>query len=272
MTINFELWLLIATVATGLVALIDKLFFEKRRLSKIDPEHLQKLNKKERYRAIKAPFFADYSRSLFLVLLVVFLLRSFAVEPFRIPSGSMLPTLKIGDFILVNKFSYGLRMPITNKVIIPIGKPKRGDIVVFKYPANPEVDFIKRLVGLPGDKISYINKELFINGKEIPKSFVGSILQPSNSPTEKSQEYREKLGKFDNSVLNVSWNNAKNFKNVVVPKGEYFVMGDNRDFSEDSRYWGFVPAKNLVGKAFFVWFSWNSSDYSIRWNQIGTVL
>lgn len=271
MTIDFSLWLFVATLASGLVALVDKIWFEKKRLAQFEGK-LEGLSKKEKYKLTKAPLLADYARSLFVVFLVVFALRSFVVEPFRIPSGSMLPTLKIGDFILVNKFAYGVRLPLSNKVVIKTGEPKAGDILVFHYPVYPEVDFIKRVVGVPGDKISYLNKVLTINGKVMTQTFLGNVIDPANSLTEQSKKYREDLQGVEHNIYTMPWRLDHNFKNLVVPKGEYFVMGDNRDNSEDSRYWGFVNQKYLVGKAFFVWFSWDSSDYSVRWDQIGRVL
>ncbi len=271
MTIDFSLWLFIAIVASGIIALVDKIWFEKKRLAKFEGR-LDGLNKKEKYKLTKAPFLADYARSLFVVFLVVFLLRSFVVEPFRIPSGSMLPTLKIGDFILVNKFAYGVRLPLNNKVVIKTGEPKAGDVVVFHYPVYPDVDFIKRVVGVPGDKISYIDKVLYINGKEMKQKYLGEFTPRANSLTQPSKKYREDLQGVEHNIYSMPWRPDHNFKNLVVPKGEYFVMGDNRDNSEDSRYWGFVNKKYLVGKAFLVWFSWDSNDYSVRWNQIGRIL
>lgn len=271
MAIDFSLWLFIATLISGIIYFIDKFFFEKKRLFSCKGK-LDGLSKKEKYKLVKAPFFADYARSLFVVFLVVFILRSFVVEPFRIPSGSMLPTLKIGDFILVNKFSYGIRWPFGNKVIFSSGKPKSGDVVVFKFPVNPKIDFIKRVVGVPGDKISYINKVLTINGKIMKQEFLAKTLDPNNSLTQSSLKISENLKGDKHNIYIMPWKNETDFKGLVVPKGKYFVMGDNRDNSEDGRYWGFVDQKYLVGKAFLVWFSWDSSDYRVRWNQIGKVI
>jgi signal peptidase I len=272
MSINFELWLLVATIASALIALIDKIFFEKNRLAQFDPNYLASLGKKEKHQATKAPFLADYARSLFFVFLIVFLLRSFVVEPFRIPSGSMLPTLKIGDFILVNKFSYGLRMPLSNETLITTTKPERGDIAVFHYPVYPEVDFIKRIIGLPGDKISYINKNLYINGQKLAQKYQAKIQVPDNSATKPSKLYKETIGNITHEMLTMPTRSSVSFKKLKVPEGHYFVMGDNRDNSEDSRYWGFVSQKKLIGQAFMVWFSWNGRDTSIRWHQIGKTL
>ena len=209
----------------------------------------------------------------FPVILAVFLLRSFLVEPFKIPSGSMIPTLLVGDFILVNKFTYGIRLPVLDKKIVELNSPQRGDVVVFRYPVDPSVDFIKRVVGLPGDKVSYINKRLTINGEAVPMVRDGDYLDVERFYV--TPRYKEKLGGVEHSVLleddqpayvrqvlqfpfreNCHYN-SDGFE-CVVPPGHYFMMGDNRDNSQDSRVWGFVPDENLVGKAFLVWM--NVSD------------
>jgi signal peptidase I len=269
----FALGLLIATVAAITIAVVDKIWFEKPRVAlakkAADFESLDKTGKQAR---TKAPLIADYARSLWPIFLIVFLLRSFVVEPFRIPSGSMLPGLKIGDFILVNKYDYGLRWPVWHGTFFKVGSPKRGDVVVLRFPVDPKVDFIKRVIGLPGDHVSYVNKTLFINGKKMPQKFLKNIIQPANSIAHPSKEYQETFGHKTHLIYDMPWLKARNFKNIVVPKGEYFVMGDNRDNSEDGRYWGFVKTKQLVGKAFMIWMSWDSTRYRVRWSQIGRMI
>ena len=270
--INFDYWLFIATIITGVVYLLDKLFFAKARYEK-NKHKLEGLNKKEKAKVLKAPIVAEYCRSLFSVFLIVFILRAILFGNFNIPTGSMETTLPIGDFLIVNKTAYGIRMPFSNKVIIKTGEPERGDIVVFHYPVYTGVDFIKRVIGLPGDRISYIDKVLYINGKKMPQTFVRNKVVLDDSPTDPVKIYQENLGKVKHNIIDMPWRKSMNFRNLVVPKGEYFVMGDNRDNSADSRYWGFVPEKDLVGKAMFVWMSWNSNASSfwnkIRWHEIG---
>jgi len=269
--INFDYWLFIAAIVTGIVYLVDKLFFTKARYEK-NKDRLKGLNKKEQAIVLKAPIVAEYCRSLFSVFVIVFILRAILFGNFNIPTGSMETTLPIGDFLIVNKTAYGVRIPFSNKVIIPTGEPKRGDIVVFHYPVYSGVDFIKRVIGVPGDKISYIHKVLYINGKEMTQKFVRNEVVLDDSPSDPVKIYNENLGTVTHNIIDMPWRKSMNFKNLVVPKGKYFVMGDNRDNSADSRYWGFVPEQNLVGKAMFVWMSWNSNAslwHKIRWNEIG---
>lgn len=218
------------------------------------------------------PLLVEYARSFFPVVLIVFLLRSFIAEPFRIPSGSMMPTLLIGDFILVNKFTYGVRIPVINKKIIDISQPQRGDAVVFRYPKNPSVDYIKRVIGLPGDRISYVNKQLSINGKLIKQDSLGRYQGLGQGKTMTGAEIlSEDLQTIEHDILINS--NAPNIKGTfIVPKGHYFMMGDNRDNSNDSRYWGTVPEENLVGKAFFIWMNWDWEHKGINFNRIGTAI
>lgn len=212
----------------------------------------------------------DWAKSFFPILLIVLVVRSFIAEPFRIPSGSMLPTLHVGDFILVNKFSYGLRLPVLNTKVVPVGEPQRGDVVVFRFPEQPDVDFIKRIIGVPGDRIQYRNKVLFINGKRMDQKLLGKYDGP-HAPG--SLKVLEHLGTVDHHILRVPNSHAINNyppeadQVFVVPKGKYFVMGDNRDNSNDSRYWGFVPEQNLVGKAFFIWMSWDIFNASPAWGR-----
>jgi len=217
------------------------------------------------------PWWVEYCASFFPVILPIFLLRSFWLEPFRIPSASMVPTLLVGDFILVNKYAYGIRLPVINKKVIEIGQPQRGDVMVFRYPLDPSQDYIKRVIGLPGDRVEYINKRLTINGKPMPVTADGEfVLQQSFSVMSK---FQEDLNGRKHAILNDANGRADvppemiaphayrdschytdNGVTCMVPPGHYFMMGDNRDQSADSRMWGFVPDENIVGKAFFVWF------------------
>jgi len=223
------------------------------------------------------PLLVEYARSFFPVLFVVFMLRSFIAEPFRIPSGSMMPTLLIGDFILVNKFAYGIRLPVINKKIIDISEPQRGDAVVFRYPKNPEVDYIKRLIGLPGDRIQYLDKQIYINGKAIKKISLGRYegvgqgksMSGAEILTENLQAKGESLVEHD---ILINHNRPVLQGTFVVPEGHYFMMGDNRDNSNDSRYWGTVPEENLVGKAFFIWMSWDWEHKGVGFDRIGTLI
>lgn len=258
MNFNFELILFYATVICGVIALFDRLFLAKKRSSE------------------KLPIIIDYARSFFPILLIVFLFRSFLYEPFRIPSGSLKPTLLEGDFILVNKFDYGIRLPVIHKTIYKIHEPLRGDIIVFRWPPNPSYDFIKRVIGVPGDHISYINKILYVNGHEMPQTFMkeASDFDQTGNTFNVTQKEENLLGVkhaiFQNPNVTIT-----DFKDIVVPQGMYFAMGDNRDNSADSRYWGFIPEENIVGKAILVWMSWNSSGnlaHKIRWDRLGTLI
>lgn len=213
----------------------------------------------------KPPMTVEYSRSFFPIFLIVLLLRAFLVEPFRIPSGSMMPTLLVGDFILVNKYTYGLRMPVTKTKLVEMEEPQRGDIVVFRWPVNPRLDYIKRVVGLPGDRVRYKDKTLIINGQAVPIEPVGQY-RPVGSGMRAlgSIQGRERLGEVEHAVLvnplAPDFSPACRFlgqREVTVPDGQYLMVGDNRDDSNDGRCWGFVPEENLVGKAFLVWFSWD---------------
>ena len=211
-------------------------------------------------------FLFSYAKSFFPVFLFVFVLRGFIVEPFRIPSGSMIPTLLIGDFILVDKFSYGLRLPFTNQTILKTGAPQRGDVVVFKYPLDPTTPFIKRVIGIPGDKVEYTNKILRVNGKTIAwqdeRTFIGHGKASQHTG---ASVHKEENGKFIHKVL-ISPSRYSNNGDYEVPEDMYFVMGDNRDNSRDSRSWGFVPESHLMGKAFFIWLNW---DGGLNFNRSG---
>lgn len=255
MNFNFEAILFYATLTTGIIALFDELFFARRR----------KVKQK------KLPVIIDYARAFFPVLLLVFLLRSFLFEPFRIPSGSLEPTLMKGDFILVNKYDYGVRLPIVHKKLFQLGEPKRGDIIVFRYPPNPSVDFIKRVIGIPGDKVSYVNKTLYVNGKVVAQNVLGpeQVLDDEDRLWQ-AQKLTEDLAGVKHNIYVDPARKGQDFKDIVVPEKMYFVMGDNRDNSLDSRFWGFVPEQNIVGKGVLIWMSWAGlSDGVIRWQRIG---
>ncbi|HEX9571065.1 MAG TPA: signal peptidase I [Burkholderiales bacterium] len=252
---NFALILFVLLLFTGAFALADAVYFRAQRRGDD-----------------KEPWWIEYPKSFFPVILIVFLLRSFLVEPFKIPSGSMVPTLVVGDFILVNKFAYGIRIPLANKKIIGVGEPRRGDVMVFRYPEDPSLDYIKRVIGVPGDKIVYANKRLFINGVEQPHRQTSDYLHRER--IHYSRQLIEKVGGVEHAILiedeapaavpftrpfpfreNCNYNNEG--VACTVPPGHYFMMGDNRDNSADSRVWGFVPDENIVGRAFFIWFNFS---------------
>lgn len=220
----------------------------------------------------KEPLLVEYSRSFFPILLVVLLLRSFLVEPFRIPSGSMMPTLLIGDFILVNKFSYGIRLPSFHTKIIELGEPERGDVVVFRYPKDPTTDYIKRVVGVPGDHIAYYNKQLYINNILMEQTPLGLYTgQGKGEKMTGAAQFSESLGEIEHNIL--VRNGAPSVEGeFVLPEGQYFVMGDNRDNSNDSRYWGPVPEENLVGKAFMIWMNFDSDNGGVDFGRLGSFI
>jgi signal peptidase I len=267
---NFALILFIALVVTGGIWLLDILVLNRGR-----------------DKGAEEPLLVEYAKSFFPVILVVFSLRSFLVEPLKIPSGSMMPTLLVGDFILVNKFTYGIRLPVINQKILQLNNPERGDIMVFRYPADPGLDYIKRVIGVPGDVVEYRDKQLTINGQPVPSTNTGTYSYVSNGlnyvtamvfdehlkstghamMTEpgKPAVYPSQVVDFPNRE-NCSYNAEGEGFVCKVPEGQYFMMGDNRDASNDSRYWGFVPDRNIVGKAFFIWM--NFDDFG----RIGTTL
>ncbi len=264
---DFSFILFIALLATGVIVLLHKIFFKGKNsdLPRFDAEG----------NAIRSePIIVEYASALFPVILIVFVLRSFVVEPFRIPSGSMLPSLHIGDFILVNKFTYGIRLPVINKKVLLVNSPERGDVMVFRYPIDPKLNFIKRVIGLPGDTLSYKNKQLSINGQPIETVDDGKYAYKQVKLKGKSAD--QLIETIDNSTHKILLDDARKSRDldrVIVPPGHYFVMGDNRDHSNDSRYWRFVPEDNVVGRAFFIWFSWKSlSGGGVEWGRIGNFI
>ena len=267
---DFALILFIALVLTGVVALWDRLLGSGRRTTNARIERSTVSDTGESVTKVKSgpSIIVEYARAFFPVILLVFVLRSFVVEPFRIPSGSMLPTLFIGDFILVDKFRYGIRLPIVNLRIFPTGSPKRGEVMVFRYPHDDSTNFIKRVIGLPGDEIVYDQKRLFINGTAARRIRSDSYQLETLSQELDVIEYSEVVGASTHNILNDRGRSSRSMT-ISVPEGSYFVMGDNRDHSNDSRFWGFVPEKNIVGRAFLVWFSWNSNDGGVNWSRIG---
>ena len=249
MILDFSFYLFVAVVFTGTVWLIDQWFLKPKR-EQVVLESSDVHQGVEVSRRGKEPVIVEYSKSFFPVLLIVFLLRGFIVEPFRIPSGSMLPSLYIGDFILVNKFAYGIKLPVLNKKIIEIDTPERGDVVVFRYPRDPSLDYIKRVIGLPGDHIAYYNKVLYVNNKPVVRDYVGRYMGPGQTS---ANEYGEKLGDAEHLMLLLPARPNNLQGEWIVPEETFFVMGDNRDNSNDSRVWGPVPESNLIGKAFMIW-------------------
>jgi len=243
----FALILMISTLITGLIYLFD-LFF------KASNQH----NNKTLSKIIKV------AKEFFPILLLVFVIRTFIVEPFKIPSGSMMPTLIAGDFIAVNKFSYGLRLPVFNKLIFETGSPQRGDVFVFHYPKDPSIDYIKRVVGLPGDNIRYENKKLFVNDVAVSQIYTSIYKYSLKQDLEVSaKEFVEDHGDFSHSIL--IHDIPSESVEFVVPDGHYFAMGDNRDNSSDSRVWGFVPDELLVGKAFVIWLNFSEPNRIGNW-------
>jgi signal peptidase I len=247
---DFSLLLVMLTAFSGFVWLIDSLFLRSRRMDRAVQKKIERP---------RDPVIIEYSRSLFPVLLIVLLFRSFLFEPFKIPSGSMIPTLLIGDFIVVNKYAYGLKLPVLHTKILSIGEPERGDVVVFRYPVDPKVNFIKRLVGLPGDIITYRDKQVFVNGERVlaveKGRFVSSEMKCA-TPRSDAVRMEETLGAVSHDIL-IHENSGSRNGQWTVPQGHYFVMGDNRDRSNDSREWGFVPEENLMGRAVGIWLNFD---------------
>jgi signal peptidase I len=288
---NFSLLLFILSAVTLLYWLAERFYFAKQRAREValaEQEieqrrarlaaqgitHLDTLKPEEREQRLAQPWWLDWTAGLFPVILAVFLLRSFVFEPFKIPSGSMIPTLVVGDLILVNKFHYGIRLPVLHKKILANNDPKRGDVMVFRFPANPSQDYIKRVVGIPGDTVSYRNQTLSVNGVELPREkldpYYDEDAQAYSTRFEEDLTGLKHQVLVDPSRLNLYRAPTPPFpgaENCVysldgvsckVPAGHYFMLGDNRDSSLDSRYWGFVPDENIVGKAFFVWMNFGN--------------
>lgn len=271
MSFDFPTLLVGATLFTGIAWALDALLLAPRRRTRAAAlVAAGTAEQSDQVRAaLREPTLVEYCKSFFPVILAVLLLRSFLVEPFRIPSGSMMPTLLVGDFILVNKFAYGIRLPVLDTKVIEVGEPERGDVVVFRYPKDPSVDYIKRVVGLPGDRVGYYNKVVYINGEpagQVPAGvYIGSGSGVSMSGASKRQE---QLGDVQHDILVVPRTPGLEGE-FTVGANEYFVMGDNRDNSNDSRYWGTVPESNLVGKAFRIWMNWDSAGGGVDLKRIG---
>lgn len=265
MSLNFPLLLVIAVAVCGVLALLDLLFLAPKRrkvtatysaqVAEPDQAVLETLNKE--------PLLVEYGKSFFPVLAIVLVLRSFLLEPFQIPSGSMLPTLIVGDFILVNKFAYGIRLPVLDRKVIEVGNPQRGDVMVFRYPSEPSVNYIKRVIGLPGDTIRYSNEgRLFVNDQPVAEQLLGEEAGSLGS----AAQYSEQLGAVEHRIRKQMSRYHVGAGEWQVPQGHYFMMGDNRDNSNDSRLWsdskipkgllGMVPDQNIVGKAFAIWLTW----------------
>ena len=287
---NFALLLFLATVVTGVYWLLERFYFLPQRQKAAAVLEANDLKRREdltkmginqvdgdlalaKTRVLAQPWWLDWTAGLFPVIAAVFLLRSFLFEPFKIPSGSMIPTLQIGDLILVNKFTYGVRLPVINLKITEGNSPQRGDVMVFRYPPKPSMDYIKRVVGVPGDTVAYLNKRLTINGQalettEVPEFFDADAMRYFKQFEETLGDKKHRLLNDDNRPAFVAGvDNFQGRENCTytiegvtckVPEGHYFMMGDNRDNSLDSRYWGFVPDKNIVGKAFFVWMNFGN--------------
>ena len=276
MDFDFALLLVVLTAVTGVIWLVDWLFFYPRRRARaLELQNTVGGSSDVREQLmpdmVREPIIVEYARSFFPVILLVLGFRSFIAEPFKIPSGSMMPTLLVGDFILVNKFAYGLRLPVLNSKIVSFGEPQRGDVIVFRYPKDPSKAYIKRVIGLPGDEITYHNKTVQVNGQEIAQSDEG-IYAGSGDEGHKMSGAKlkiEHLPGVDHQILQIPNIDSHKEGPWTVPQGHYFAMGDNRDNSEDSRFWGFVPEENLIGKAFIIWMNW---DQGIDFKRIGTLI
>ena len=274
---DFSLIMLLALCITGLIWGLDRLFAEPARQRALESKLKQGMSEEQAAQVHREPVLVEYARAFFPVILVVFLLRSFLVEPFRIPSGSMLPNLLIGDFILVNKYAYGLRLPVANLKVVDIGSPRRGDVMVFRFPGDPSLNYIKRVIGLPGDHIVYRDKKLYVNGVLMEQTYLDDYIYTEGRDHTKpatihARRLQENLEGKELAIL-VNEDSDHDPRDITVPAGQYFVMGDNRDRSNDSRYWGTVPEQNVVGKAFLIWFSWDfSNGGGVIWKRIGDTI
>ena len=291
---NFSLLLFVLTLVTFAYWLAERLHFAPKRATaaaelerqdtarrvRLAEQGITKLDSptdQARETLLMQPWWLDWTAGLFPVILVVFLLRSFLFEPFKIPSGSMIPTLLVGDLILVNKFHYGVRLPVINKKIIAINDPQRGDVMVFRYPKDTSIDYIKRVVGVPGDEVSFRNQQLYLNGVAAPMQQTPPPGFYDEDQRRYSPEFTEKLDAVEHHILlnpqslpfygpedKITFPFRENCRysaegvTCKVPPGHYFMMGDNRDNSQDSRFWGFVPDENIVGRAFFVWMNFGN--------------
>lgn len=255
MIYDIEFFLFMLMLLSGGLWLADTVYFQHQRPANA-----------------KVPLIFDYGRSFFPILLLVICLRGFLYEPFRIPSGSLEPTLLIGDFIVVNKYKYGLRIPVLHKKVVSLSEPKSGDIIVFRWPPNEQIDYIKRVIGKPGDHVQYTNKILRVNGIEAKQRFVGYETTIDENGRSRKVEKREETINGVTHFIYIHPNQSDPEVDIKVPKGMYFVMGDNRDDSSDSRFWGYVPEKNIVGRADAVWMSWDNFVSNIRWGRIGHVI
>lgn len=276
MRFDFPTIMVLLVVVTGLIWAVDAAFFApRRRLARVEGREsgggdgAESGTSELSAEAYRAPRVVEYARSFFPIFLIVLVLRSFVAEPFRIPSGSMMPTLLVGDFILVNKFGYGIRLPVADVKIIGVGEPERGDVIVFRSPENPETPFIKRVVGLPGDKIAYYNKVLYVNGEAQEQVILGEYAGSGSGMSMTGASLRiEQLNGHVHEILvqpGATWSPEGE---MTVPEDHYFVLGDNRDNSRDSRFWGTVPNELLIGKAFMIWMSWDWG-HGIQWSRIG---
>jgi signal peptidase I len=287
MNFDFPTFLVLACFVTGGIWLLDAVVLAPRRkrlAHEVATTSGAQVGIEAGASGYKVPVVVEYARSFFPIILIVLLLRSFLVEPFRIPSGSMMPTLLVGDFILVNKFAYGLRWPVLNRKFLEIGDPQHGDVVVFRFPQDPSIDYIKRVVALPGDEIQYRDKVLYVNGMPAPQTPLGRYLGTGSGAGMTDSELRlEEVGGIEHQILiDPKWPDYKCEpysslsigRALEVPPGKYFVMGDNRDNSNDSRCWGFVPEENLVGKAFAIWMNWDGvgEEFPINWGRIGNLI
>lgn len=244
MKLDLLYWLFILSIVSGAITLIDRLYWRNTRATR--------------------PFIVTQAIHYFPIIFVVFCVRSFLFQHFYVPTNSLAPSVLAGDYLLVNEFSYGLRLSVIHRPLIPLGSVQRGDIIVFHWPVNPDVMMVKRVVGLPGDRISYINKKLTVNGKAYPLKLIANA--------EQLEQYLEKIGSTSHKIYLNPLVKADNFRNFIVPKQRYFVMGDNRDDSEDSRHWGLVDDKLIIGKAVKILASWDTQARQFRRNRVWQTL
>ncbi|OZG70620.1 signal peptidase I [Hahella sp. CCB-MM4] len=258
MDFDFAIILVLLTGIAGVIWLVDALFFAgaRRAAASADSDATD---------AGEIPVAVEYAKSFFPVLLLVLVVRSFLVEPFQIPSQSMLPTLEVGDFILVNKYEYGLRVPVLGYKFFDIGSPERGDVMVFKNPEDNITNYIKRVVGVPGDVVRYTNKELYINGERVSEKLLAAL--PAGAPRELI--FEEMLGESQHRIIKRNDHNVMGDGEWTIPEGYYFMMGDNRDRSKDSRFIGLVPDENIVGRAFAIWMHWEKMLSIPSFSRVG---